>query len=311
MKTRNKAWLTVSGVAFMAGFISAYLMEPCGNPWPDVRWQDLVMFVGLLSLSLVAISLVTSKSIPLKEDENDRYKKLGFDREWAQDPIIARRHRVDGKIDTAEALIARDLAAVSFDIAPHHDVASVHEYRGLLHWHRDVTEKLLSIFLLLVFTVFLARAFGFLADFLSGNSHRLEFIRNDVNLAIQVVGFALVIDGVILVGSMTDAPGIRRTLDAVIVVLAGVVVLAAHAAARVAEGHHEDGWFALTLTGVLALAVSILFGVRWVVQHRNLRGLRGDFLTPSQARLLREQERAPEVPTPPDPQHPAPPKPDH
>ncbi len=246
------------------------------------------MFMGLMSLSIVGVSLSTTKALPLHEEEDGRYEKLGLDAASPNhDPIIARRHKIYGKLGGVRALLARDLASVSFDIAPHHDVASVHEYRGFLHWHRDLTEKLLSIFLVVVFSVFLARAFGFLADFMSGNSLRLALIHEDVDLAIKIVGLALVIDGVILVGGMTDAPGIRRTLDAVIVVLAGVAVLAAHAAARALDLDPKNGWFALALAGGLTFGLCLLFGVRWVVQHRSLRGLRGDPVPPATAQAQR------------------------
>ena len=66
---------------------------------------------------------------------------------------------------------------------------------------------------------------------------------------------------IVLVASMTDAPGIGRTLDSLIVILAGVVVLLL----RVRPGERSLVTFWLGDHRWLASALSLAVGVLFVV----------------------------------------------
>jgi hypothetical protein len=173
-------------------------------------------------------------------------------------------------------LLTRDIASLSFDVSMHQDRAEITEYRGLIHWFRDVCEKLLALVLIVSFAYFLTRFLSHLIYMMSGEGWYLTLLPVDVNVAITIVGFALIVDGFVIVSTMTDAPGIGRTLDAVIVILAGYVVMLVEAEpglhALVAFRLGPTPW----LAPVLAVVIGFLFVVRWIVRHHTIHEWRGE-----------------------------------
>ena len=170
-------------------------------------------------------------------------------------------------------LIFRDLEPVSYDTSLHRTFAQESEYRGFLHWNRDVLEKLLSLALMLTFCLFLARAGRYICYWVMGEAWKLVYVPLDINIALTFLGFALIIDGFILVSTMTDAPGISRTLDTVIVVLAGSLVMLVEARpgvnTLVTFRFSESPWMVPLMAGTIGL----LFLVRWVVRNRSIKEL--------------------------------------
>lgn len=195
--------------------------------------------------------------------------------EWVDGDEQASPFSLVGKRRQAVLLFDRDFGPLSFDVSMHHDRAEITEYRGLIHWIRDACEKVLAIALVAGFTLFLARAISYGWLWATGEGWRLVFLSLDVNVAITLAGFALIIDGFIIVSTMTDAPGIGRTLDAVIVVLAGYVVMLVEAQ----PGIHtlisftvgQPSW----LAPLLAVVIAVLFTVRWIVRHHTLNAWLG------------------------------------
>jgi hypothetical protein len=173
-------------------------------------------------------------------------------------------------------LIRQDLTTSIYDVGIHRKQPEVREYSGVIHWVRDLIEKCLSLLLVVFFIAFLARLIGYVVNFVDGELWRLALVCLDINIALVIVGCALIVDGLIQVSAMTDAPGISHTLDAVIVILAGIIVMLVEAspgeAASVAFGLREPQWLAPLLAGMIAT----LFGVRWFVQHLTLKDWRGD-----------------------------------
>jgi hypothetical protein len=239
-----------------------------------VRGPDLVFTVVALGVSALAM-WASRKRHPNYDYENDPARRalmgapqIGADRPLVPPPDKVQRHLVDRKLRTARALLARDVGPLTFDVATHSDLAEIAEYRGLIHWHRDVVEKLLSLLLVLLFAVFLGRGALYLVDFLRGDTTLEVALRNDVHLAALFIGLALIVDGVLLVAAMTDAPGIGRTLDSLIVVLAGIVIV-----------FFDPYKITIASVGSLGLylvfAVAALFLVRWVIRHHTITEWRG------------------------------------
>jgi hypothetical protein len=172
-------------------------------------------------------------------------------------------------------LLLRDFEPISYDSSLHRERADPSEYRGLIHWFRDVVEKTLSIGLIFGFGLFLVRGVSYVLAWANGEGWRLLLIPVDLNVALTFAGFALILDSLIVVSTMTDAPGIGRTLDAVIVVLAGFVVMLVEAR----PGDHSLVRFSFGnppyLGSVMALMIGALFVVRWVVRNKNWNELVG------------------------------------
>jgi hypothetical protein len=185
------------------------------------------------------------------------------------------RFDLDRRVTGARNLFVRDFASLSFDIGTHTNKAEVSEYRGLIHWFRDVIEKLLSVFLLMCFGFSLSRAVFYLLVYVFGPRWQLCLIPLDVNMAVTFIGIGLIIDGFILVSTMTDAPGITRTLDSVIVVLAGIVVMLIEPKPGVTSlltfTLGDNPWLVPILAGVIGL----LFLVRWFVRRHSLYDMLG------------------------------------
>lgn len=176
-------------------------------------------------------------------------------------------------IPTLKELLFRDLGPMSYDSSLHREKASRSEYRGFIHWIRDVIEKALSIALMLGFAFFLARGCSYFKYWLFGEGWKLVYLPIDINIALTFVGLALILDAFILVSTMTDAPGISRTLDTVIVVLAGFVVMLVEAKpgdyALVAFRFGNYPW----LGSLIASTIGFLFIIRWVVRNHNVAEL--------------------------------------
>jgi hypothetical protein len=174
-------------------------------------------------------------------------------------------------------LLQRDFGPLSFDIPAHQSTARIGEYRGALHWHRDVIEKGLSLFLSIAFAFFLAKACGYLYAYVSGEGWKLCLLPLDISFAISIVGFSLIIDGMILVASMTDAPGISRALDSLIVLIVGAAVMLI----EVRPG--DDSLLKFDIGGknpwllpLLAGAVAILFLIRDYISRSDKSDGSGD-----------------------------------
>jgi len=186
------------------------------------------------------------------------------------------RFFLTGKQHKAKGLFLRDFGSLSYDMATHCDRAEVSEYRGILHWHRDATEKFISLFLVLIFTFFLSKAIMYSISYLNGDVWRLFLIPLDLNIVLSFIGFALIIDGLIIVAAMTDAPGVGRTLDSIIVVLAGVIVLLVEAKpgreSLVTFSLGENPWMA----AILAFTIAILFFTRWIIRHHTIDEWKGN-----------------------------------
>lgn len=166
---------------------------------------------------------------------------------------------------TFKSLFVRDFGPESWDSADNAAPRQV-QYRGILHWLRDAMEKGFSLLLLLTFWGFMAKGVGYVWDYARGEGWRLCLLPLDLELAINVIGGALIIDGFVLVASMTDAPGISRTIDAVIVVLAGYVVMQVRVVPGLSSFVSFDfrvDWLCAVLSGVIA----ILFLTRWAIRQ--------------------------------------------
>jgi hypothetical protein len=169
-------------------------------------------------------------------------------------------------------LLKRDFAPISFDTSLHRLNAHPSEYRGFIHWYRDVVEKSLSVGLIFGFALFVARATGYVFYWASGEAWRLIFLSVDINVGLTLIGFALILDALVVVSTMTDAPGIGRTLDAAIVVLAGFVVMLVEASPgrySIVKFSFGEGY----LGPIMAITIAILFIVRWVVRNRSYNEL--------------------------------------
>jgi len=190
--------------------------------------------------------------------------------------IVSTVFFLTGKQHKAKGLFLRDFGSLSYDMATHCDRAEVSEYRGILHWHRDATEKFISLFLVLAFTFFLSKAIMYSISYLSGDAWRLFLIPLDLNIVLSFIGFALIIDGLIIVAAMTDAPGIGRILDSVIVVLAGVIVLLVEAKpgkeSLITFSLGNNPW----MTAILAFAIAFLFFTRWIIRHHTIVEWKGN-----------------------------------
>jgi len=195
--------------------------------------------------------------------------------------LKVRSHNIiDRKQQLCWGLFKRDFGPLSFDVGMNQDRADINEYRGLLHWFRDVVEKALSFALVVFFVFFLARLIYYLWEFSSGQGWKLAFVVLDINIALTACGFALIADGFIHIACMTDAPGISRTLDSLIVILVGFIVMTLEARpapyAAISFGLGEDG---ATLPWV-CLVIAILFLARWLVRNHTWN----DFIGPRENR---------------------------
>lgn len=208
--------------------------------------------------------------------------RLGQERHWPGESINPHPNRgvrnhniIDRKQQFFSGLLKRDFGPLSFDVGMNQDRADINEYRGLLHWFRDVIEKALSIALVVFFAFFLARLVYYLWEFSNGQGWKLAFIVLDINIALTACGFALIADGFIHIACMTDAPGISRTLDSLIVILVGFIVMTLEARpapyAAISFGFGEDG---ATLPWV-CLVIAILFLARWLVRNHTWNGFIG------------------------------------
>jgi hypothetical protein len=180
------------------------------------------------------------------------------------------------KVQDLKSLFIRDFGSLSYDMATHESRAEVNEYRGLIHWHRDVIEKFLSVFLIFIFSFFVAKAIGYFYDYCcEDNIWRLCLISLDINFVITFIGWTLIIDGLVIVASMMDAPGVSKTLDSLIVILAGIIVMLFNAApdeiSLVRFRVEAPQWL---LPG-LAITICFLFFARWIVRHHTVEDWRG------------------------------------
>lgn len=183
---------------------------------------------------------------------------------WVKKHIGKHQHLVGEKLRSVRGLFVRDFGPLSFDVDSPMGVADVREYRGLLHWHRDALEKFLSLFLTVTFSFLLGKAVLYLIYYLRGDPGLVGALEVDVRLAALLTGMALIVDGVLLVAGMTDAPGIGRTLDSLIVILAGVIVVELKPTLENPATQGRDS------AGLLAVVVAGLFLVRWAVRHRTV-----------------------------------------
>lgn len=155
----------------------------------------------------------------------------------------------------------------------HHKKTHKGPYGGILHWFRDTIEKMLSVSLVGVFVMFLARVLKYVYWWFSGEGWKFVMLPMDVNAAITIVGFALIIDSMILVSAMTDAPGIAETLDAIILALAGYVIMLVEAV----PGHSSIVSFQFNNQGGTAIAfplvTGVLFVIRWFVRNPTLKAI--------------------------------------
>lgn len=167
----------------------------------------------------------------------------------------------------------QDFGILEYDQVMHHKGVRWSHYGGVIHWTRDTIEKMLSISMIFIFIFFVARLIRYVLFWITGEGWRLLFLPLDVNFAITAVGVALIIDSIILVSTMTDAPGIARALDAVIVALAGYVIMLVEATPgkesllsfRII---HDDGF-----ARYLPFMIAALFIVRWFVRNPTLQAM--------------------------------------
>lgn len=169
--------------------------------------------------------------------------------------------------------ISQDFGYMLFEQVMHHKQTHRGPYGGMLHWFRDTIEKMLSLSLVIIFVLFLARVLKYVYWWFSGAGWKFAVLPMDVNAAITVVGFALIIDSIILVSAMTDAPGIAETLDAIILALAGYVIMLVEAL----PGKHSVIAFQFSNHGGTAIAFPLLTGalfiVRWFVRNPTLKAM--------------------------------------
>jgi hypothetical protein len=240
--------------AFFTGMKSLLKLDSAANS-DQLRHAGLLFssgFFGLGFLGMISSRLWLPK-FPKTEDDTHT-DRLNIE--------LHLRHQAKNKMLHLRSLFARDIGPLTFDVSTHADIAEISEYRGLIHWHRDVIEKLLSVLLTIVFCSFIGRGLAYLVEFLRGSEIK-PFLKNDIQTAALIVGFALIIDGILLVAAMTDAPGIGRTLDSLIVVLAGIIILIFD------PNILMNGNF----TGLgtwLVVTVALLFIVRWVIRHHTI-----------------------------------------
>jgi hypothetical protein len=251
---------------FVAGVVWAIILPANSADSKGVRGPDAIFAFVILGTSLLAMrSARIWHPDFIEENETDRVDTI-------RGNGVSHRHLVNGKMKKMSGLFARDVGPLTFDVATHSDFAEVSEYRGLVHWQRDVVEKILSLFLVVLFSVFLGRAFLYLIDFMRGDATLVEAIKADVHLAAILVGFALIVDGVLLVAAMTDAPGIGRTLDSLIVVLAGVIIIFFDPQKIDDTAIGEIGIY-------LILTIALLFVVRWIIRHHTIKEWTGEQTT--------------------------------
>lgn len=228
----------------------------------------LIFFFFLFTILLMCCANLTGY-------DNEQDSKTGQQKESLIGRIPPYRFLTAGKLNNVSGLFARDFGPLSFDVSTHGDKAEISEYRGLIHWFRDVIEKILSLFLIIGFSVFLSKSCGYMWDYLTGETWRLVLIPLEINIIIGFVGLTLIVDGLIIVSSMTDAPGIGRVLDAVIIVLAGVIVMFLQAE----PGEISLVSFSLgpqpTIPLFIAFAIGFLFIIRWIVRHHTIAELKG------------------------------------
>lgn len=204
------------------------------------------------------------------ENEVRRRKQIGGNEDPLnkdKTPEDIKRHLVDRKMHSVRGLLARDIGPLTFDVASHSDLAEVSEYRGIIHWHRDVIEKLLSVLLALIFSVFLGRGIFYGFAFFKSCMNIPAAITHDIDLIGAIIGLALVLDGILLVAAMSDAPGIGRTIDSLIVVLTGVAISSFFPLKQAKNTLHDN----LGGTSIIIIfAVALLFIVRWIIRHHTL-----------------------------------------
>lgn len=268
--------LLACGILALAVGIAWALLPAGGSPCdPGIRGPEILFALSFLALSIGAMWSARLWHKDFRHETEGARVRAIKERGHPHGSALE-RHLIGVKLREPAGLLARDIGPLSFDVATHSDLAEVSEFRGILHWHRDVLEKFLSLVLVVAFSFFLGRAFLYLFDFLKGAEQLTIALARDVSAAALMVGLVLIIDGLILVASMTDAPGIGRTLDSLIVVLSGVVIATFHPHAQ------SDGFEVrpLPYSGVLLIVVvAVLFIVRWVIRHHTIREWRGDVMT--------------------------------
>jgi hypothetical protein len=175
-------------------------------------------------------------------------------------------------------LFAQDFMPVAIDVD--HGRFVRHSYRGAIHWFRDVSEKFLAIVLILVFDFYLAKASGYFISYASGDAWRLVFLPLEINALLAFSGWFLIIDGLIQTSAMFDAPGVSRTIDSLIVILAGFVVMIVeafpgeHSLVSFTVGHPSS--LAPTLSGAIGLLFCVRAGINYWhsradIQHSSAR----------------------------------------
>ena len=171
-------------------------------------------------------------------------------------------------------LLLRDFGPLAYDCANHAERAEVREYRGFLHWHRDASEKFLSFFLVIMFSFYTIRILKYFIFMLLRETWYLTLLPIELNFLLSLIGFGIIVDGFIIFAAMTDAPGISKILDSVIVILAGVLLLLVEAypgeKSIVAFNVSNRGLF-IGIAGVIAL----LFSIKWAVKHNTIKDLIG------------------------------------
>ncbi len=253
-------------------------------PCPKFSWPATLFAFSILCGGIAAMwgSRLYRQGAGGADPEETEARRASLPHDAKGAPLS--RHLVDGKIRLPGALLRRDVGPVTFDVTTHSDFAEVAEYRGLIHWHRDVVEKILSILLALAFCFFLGRMLSYIIHFVLGREV-LDFIFYDIGFAARTAGLALVVDGVVLVASMTDAPGIGRALDSIIVFLVGATnLILVPAIERAVLPHNRlggasptagDSWNTLMPGVCLAAVVAVLFVVRWIIRHHTLSDWKG------------------------------------
>ena len=182
-------------------------------------------------------------------------------------------------------LLGRDFTAMAMDVHHGRESLDIRHYRGAIHWFRDATEKSLSFALILGFNFCLIKIMHYSIWYLSGQAWHLIFIPFDINIVLAIAGWSLIIDGLIQISAMVDAPGVSRTLDSMIVIVAGFVIMLVNA--EPGEHHLVTFGFGKPPEQVvyLSVVISILFLVRTAVSYL---GAKSRYLYPESDKPFRK-----------------------
>lgn len=248
-------------------------------------WQLLIpatwecYLFGIILVFVLLLMCFSSKSQRHNCNENEKNKcgmgELTWDdyknnKKYIEDSINLQFKKQSNPL----GLLLRDFGSLAYDGSSHNERAEVREYRGFLSWHRDVTEKMLSIFLVIFFSFYLVRILKYFMCFINGETWYLTLMPIELNFVLSLIGFSIIVDGFIIFAAMTDAPGIGKILDSMIVILAGVVLLLVEAT----PGDRSIVAFSVSnntlLIGISGI-ISLLFMTKWIVKHHTIRELIG------------------------------------